>query len=136
MANTAVRFPISEAALQIVLNAGRGLITVLSSLGEELHNDCGEGRRKVLSPFGRRQRLSCNVTVHPLHWVRGGKWKRAGEHLVQRDAQRVEIAPVVDRAVHAARLLGSDVSERTADHLRRPAALWLARQSAPDTQPP
>ena len=44
--------------------------------------------------------------------------------IVQRDTERVEIAPMVDRAVHAARLLGSDLGKRIGECPGRPVGTW------------
>ena len=43
----------------------------------------------------------------------------AGEHLVEGDAQGVEVAAGIDRPVHPAGLFGGHVGERPGDHLRR-----------------
>ena len=43
-------FPFRKAAPQIALDAGRGLVALLGSLGEQLHDDCRDRRRDVLRP--------------------------------------------------------------------------------------
>jgi hypothetical protein len=66
--------------------------------------------------------------MDPLHGIRGGERQRASDHLVEGDAQRVEIAAGVDRPVHAAGLLRRHIGERPGDHLRRRRRLAFARQ--------
>ena len=82
-----------------------------------------------------RRRLPGDVAVHPLHRIRGGERQRAGEHLVERDAERVEIAARVDRAIHPAGLLGRHVGQRAGDRLWRLGRLPLARQARSDPEP-
>ena len=67
----------------------------------------------------RRHRLTRDVAMDPLQRVGRGEWEHAREHLVQGDAQRVEIAPGIDRAIHAPGLLGGHVGEGAGDDLRR-----------------
>jgi hypothetical protein len=69
------------------------------------------------------------VTVHPFHRLGGAEWQAAGQHLVQRRAQRIEIAARIDRAVHAPGLLGCHVRQRPGNQLRRLGRLALARQA-------
>ena len=57
-----------------------------------------------------------------------------GEHLVERDAERVEIAAGIDRAVHAPGLFGRHVGERAGDDLGRLGRLALARQARGDAE--
>ena len=83
----------------------------------------------MLHPFAGRHRLPGDVAVHPLHRVGCGEWQRAREHLVERDAERVEVAAGVDRAVHASGLFGRHVGERAGDGLGRLGRLPLARQA-------
>ena len=88
----------------------------------------------MLHPLAGRHRLSGDVAVHPLHRIDGGEWQRAGEHLVERDAQRIEVAASIDRAVHSAGLFGRHVGERAGDGLRRLGRLPLARQARSDPE--
>jgi len=57
------------------------------------------------------------MAVHPFHWVAGGERKLAGEQLVQRDPERIQIRPRVYRAIGTARLLGRHVSKGAGDEL-------------------
>ena len=94
-------------------------------------------RRQRLGDCGaiaRRCRLARNVAVDPLQGVGGGKRQRARKHLVQGDAQRVEIAAGIDRAIHAAGLFGRHVGERAGNDLRRRGRLALARQSGRNSE--
>ena len=86
--------------------------------------DSGSGTAAVT----RRCRLARNVAVDPLQRVGGGKRQRARKHLVQGDAQRVEIAAGIDRTIHAAGLLGRHVGEGAGNDLRRHGRLALVRQ--------
>ena len=40
------------------------------------------------------------MAVHPFHRIGSGEGQRPRQHFVKRDAQRVEIAARIDRAVH------------------------------------
>src|SRR6202790_3084515 len=87
-----LRFPLSETALKVALDAGRRLIALLGRLGEQLHDNCRDHTRNTVHLLAWWCRLSCNMTVHPLHRTRRGKWKNPGEHFVECDAQTVQIA--------------------------------------------
>ncbi len=87
-----------------------------------------------VTPLGGRHRLSGDVAVHPLHRIGGREGQRAGQHLVERDAERIEVAAGIDRAVHAPGLLGRHVGERAGDDLGRLGRLPLARQARGDAE--
>ncbi len=87
--------------------------------------DNGSGTASAIS---RWCRLACNVAVDPLQRVGGGKRQRAGKHLVQGDAQRVEIAASINRAIHAAGLFRRHIGEGAGNDLRRCGHLALVRQ--------
>src|SRR5437762_5312282 len=53
-----LRFPFSKTAPKIACGAGRGLIALLSSFGEQLHDDCRHRARNALQPLAGRYRLS------------------------------------------------------------------------------
>ena len=57
------------------------------------------------------------------------------QHFVEGDAQRIEIAAGVHRAVHPAGLFRRHVGERPGDHLRRRGGLVLARQTRGNAEP-
>ncbi len=75
--------PFGQAAPQIVLEAGGGLVALLGRLGEELHHDPGEDGRDALQPFRRRNRLPRDMAVNPFHRIGGAERQTAGEHLVE-----------------------------------------------------
>jgi hypothetical protein len=125
----ALRLPGRKAALQVVLDAGGGLVALLGRLGEQLHDNPRELRRNGLKPLARRQRFAGDVAMHPLHRIGCSEWQNAGEHLVEGDAERIEIAAEIDRPVHPTRLFGGHVGECPGDHLRRRRGLALAWQT-------
>ena len=68
-----LRFPFGQAAPQIALDAGGGLVALLGGLGEQLHDDRRDRRRDVRHPLAGRHRLSGDVAVHPLHRIGRGE---------------------------------------------------------------
>ena len=72
--------------------------------------------------------------MHPFHRIGRGKWQRPRYHLVENDAERVEIAARIDRAVHPPRLFGRHVGQRARDHLGRLRRLALAPQAGRDAE--
>src|SRR5712691_5844179 len=63
--------------------------------------------------------------------VGGGKRQRARKHLIQGDAQRVEIAAGINRTIHAAGLLGRHVGKGAGNDFRRRGCLTLVRPTIP-----
>ena len=95
---------------------GRGLVAVLGGLGEQLHDDRRErrrGRPRTRSPGG----TGCRAMWQCTHSIgsEAVKGSVAGQHLVEGDAERIEIAAGIDRAVHAAGLFRRHVGERAGD---------------------
>ena len=78
--------------------------------------------------LARRDRLSRDMAVHPFHRIGSGERQASREHLVQRHAERVEIAAGVDRTIHPPGLLRRHIGERTGDRLGRPGPLALSRK--------
>ena len=72
--------------------------------------------------------------MDPFHRVGGRERQNPGEHFIQGDAERIEIAAGVDGAVHAAGLLGRDIGKGAGNALRRRGRLTLARQSRGDAK--
>ena len=72
--------------------------------------------------------------MDPLQRVGGSKREHARKHLVQGDAQRVEIAAGIDRAIHAPGLFRGHVGEGAGNDFRRRGRLALARQSGRDAK--
>ena len=79
-------------------------------------------------------RLTCDVAVDPLQRVGGSKREHARKHLVQGDAQRVEIAAGIHRAIHTPGLFGRHVGKGAGNDFRRRQRLSLARQSGRDAK--
>src|SRR5258708_2528532 len=63
------RFPFSETAPQVTLEASRCLIALLRRLGEQLHDDCRNRARNTVHLLAGWCRLSCDMTVHQLHRI-------------------------------------------------------------------
>ena len=84
--------------------------------------------------FTRGCWLARNMAMHPLQRIGGAERQSAREHLVQGDAQRVEVAARIDRAVHPASLFRRHVSERAGNDLRRRGRLALVRQPGRDPE--
>jgi len=119
------------------LDTGGRLVALLGRLGEELHHDGGERRRNCRRPFGRRRRLPRDVAVHPFHRVGSAERQNSGEHSIERDAERIEVAAGIDPSVHPPGLLGGHIGQRAGDDLGRFGRLPLARQTRgedPDVQ--
>ena len=79
-------------------------------------------------------RLTCDVAVDPLQRIGGSKREHARKHLVQGDAQRVEIAAGIDRTIHAPGLFRRHVGEGARNDLRRRGRLALAWQPGRDAK--
>ena len=122
----ALRFPRGKAVPEVTREARRGLIALLGRLGEKLHDDRRDGVGHVLHPFGRRYGLPGDVAMHPLHGIGCGKRQSAGEHLVKRDAECVQVAAGIDRTIHASGLFGRHVGQGAGDGLGRLERLPLA----------
>src|SRR5713101_3640582 len=122
-----MRLPFRQAPSKISFQPGSGLVALLGVFGEELHGDSRQ-RLGDCDAINRWYRLACNLAVDPLQRVGGGERQRARKHLVQGDAQRVEIAAGINRTVHPASLLGCHISERAGNNLGRYGRLALAWQ--------
>ena len=75
-----------------------------------------------------------DMAVHPFHGIGRGERQDAGEHLVERDAERVEVAAGIDRAIHPSGLFGRHVGECAGDGLGRLGRLALARKARGDAE--
>ena len=91
--------------------------------------------RDALQPLRRRHRLSGDMAMDPFHRIGGAERQTAGQHLIERDAERVEVAARVDRAVHSPGLFRRHIGERAGDDLGRLGRLTLARQTRGDAEP-
>ena len=81
-----------------------------------------------------RDRLTRDVAVDPLQRVGGGKREHARKHLVQSNAQRVEIAAGIHRAIHAPGLFRGHVGKCAGNDFRRSRRLALARHLGRDAK--
>src|SRR5580698_1317998 len=125
--------PLHEASLKIGYQTRGGLVPVFSVFGKKLHDDGGQllGYRAAIRG---RYGLTRDVAVNPFQRIGSSEWKRAGKHLVQGDAQRVEIAASIDRAIHAPGLFRGHVGEGARNGLGRGRRLALARQPGRDAK--
>ena len=128
--------PLRQTPPEIAFYAGRCLVALLCRLGEQPHDDRGHRRREVAATrsaggTGCRAMWQCTHSIGS----RRGKRQRAGQHFVEGDAERVEIAARIDRAVHPAGLFRRHVGQRARDHLGRLRRLALAPQARRDAKP-
>src|SRR5882672_4284629 len=123
-----IGLPFLQALPKISFKTGGTLIALLGVFGEEFHSNKRQ-RLGHCSAINRRYRQTRNLAVDPLQGVSDRKWQCACKHLVQGDAQRVEIASSINRAIHTAGLFGCQVGERACNHLRWRRCLTLGRQS-------
>jgi hypothetical protein len=126
--------PCGKTTPEVALEARRGLITLFRSLGKPLHNDCRDRDRHVLRPLVGRYGLSCDMAMHPLHWVRRGEGQTARNHFVKRHSKGVEVAACVDRTIHPPGLLRRHVGECSCDELGRSRQLAFARKTRGDIE--
>ena len=126
------QLPCSQALAEVGLDTRRGLIAFLSGLGEEFHDDGRDRCRDTVHPLAGRHRLSRDMAVHPLHGIGGRKGQTAGEHFIQGDAERIEIAAGIHGVIHASGLFGCHVGECPRHELGRFGRLALARQARRD----
>ena len=82
----------------------------------------------------RRREASGDVEVHHLERIGALVRHDAGQQLVDRDAERVEVGAIVERAVHAPGLLRSDVGERPLEARGRAEAAALAAKLRRDVE--
>ena len=74
------------------------------------------------------------MAVHPFHWVGRAEGQRPRQHLVENDAERIEIAAGIDRAVHPSGLFRRHIGKRAGDNLGRRRRLVLAGQPRGDAK--
>jgi hypothetical protein len=98
-----------QAFLQISREAFSGLITVRRLLRKKLEDDGGNLRRQIGCSFFGRGRRADHVAVYPFLHSGCKKRQGAGEQLVERDAERIEIASAIDRTVHPTGLFRRDI---------------------------
>jgi hypothetical protein len=123
------RLPFGQAVSEIALDAGGSLVAIFGCFGKQLHHDIGDRHRQARDAVAGRRRPARDVAVDQFHRVRSGKRQDPGEHSVEGDAERVEVAAGIDRPVHSPCLLGRHVGERSGDRLGRMRRLAFARQA-------
>src|SRR6202166_1563890 len=74
------------------------------------------------------------MAVDPLRWVRRSEWQCADEHLIEDDAERIEVTARIDRAIHPPGLFGRHIGERAGDGFGRRERLSFARQPRRDAE--
>jgi hypothetical protein len=84
--------PVRQAVPQVALETGGGLVTFLGRLGEQLHDNPGDHARDRRKPPAGCQRLPRDVAVDPFHRIGGRERQCARKHLVEGDAERIEVA--------------------------------------------
>ena len=134
LGDPALNIPPGKAPPKITLDTGRGLITFLGRLGEQLHDDCRDRARDARQSFAWRHWLSCDMAMHPFHRIGSAEGKATGQHFVKHDAQSVEITPRIDRTIHSSGLLGRHVGERAGNDLGRLGRLPFPAKSRRDTE--
>ena len=72
--------------------------------------------------------------MNPLHGIGGGEWQAAGQHFIQRDAERIQIAAAINRTIHSSRLFGRHVGQCSGENLGRFGRLPIAWQPRCDTE--
>src|SRR5262249_22696163 len=103
------RFPFSQAAPKIALDAGRSLVSFFGSFGEEFHHDGRDTSRHTLYSFVRPHRMPGDVAMYPFKRIGSRERQLTSQHLVERDTEGIEVASRVDRAIHSPGLFGSHV---------------------------
>ena len=132
--DAALGLPGCEALPEIGFEAGRRLVTVLGGLGEKLQDDGRDLTGDALHPLARGHRLPGDMAMNPFHGIGGRERQRPRQHLVEGDAQGVEIAAGIDRAIHPAGLLRRHIGKAAGNDLGRRRRLALARQPGGDAE--
>ena len=117
--DAAIRLPFRDTSPQVRFHAGGGLVALLGGLGEELHCDVRQYRGDSRGPLIGGNRLPGDMAMHPFHRIGSGEGWRPRQHLVKRNAQRVQIAARIDRPVHPTGLLRCHIREGARDRLGR-----------------
>src|SRR5438128_861510 len=75
-----------------------------------------------------------NMRVDELHRIRPLERPSTGEHLVEYDAERVEVGPSVDAPIHAPGLLGRSIGEGTREDSRIVYLFVVVRHHGSDAE--
>ena len=108
--------PLRETPGEVLPEPEPALVAVFGRFGEQLHHNVRQGSGDGAVERARRQRHPRDVTMHDLQRVRRLERQLAGQHLVERDPERVEVGPIIHVAVHPARLLGRHVRDGALQH--------------------
>jgi hypothetical protein len=126
---------IARAALaEVGFEPARALIPISGGLGEELHDEIRDDRGELGRELARRRRHPREVAVQEIHGVRRRERRGAGQHLVERDAERVEVAAPIERPVHPPGLLRRDIGERPLQRFGARELLGLLREPRGDAE--
>ena len=116
--------PLGRAG-QVRLDAFGALVAIVGAFGHQSENQIREQERHPRVADGGRNRSLGHVSVDQLQRV--GRFERQppGEHFVEGDAERVEIAAVIEIAIHPPGLLGRHVRERAFDQVGKAGSVLL-----------
>ena len=130
--DVALSFPFRQAPTKISLEADSGLVAFFDGLSQKPRHN----RRELCGDlFINRLWLARNLAVDPFHSIGGSKWQAPRERLVQSDAQGVEIAARINRAIDPTGLFGGHIGEGARNDLRRHGHLTLARNLGRNPKP-
>ncbi|EDT07166.1 hypothetical protein BgramDRAFT_6103 [Paraburkholderia graminis C4D1M] len=132
--NRMIRAPRRNARTKIRFDARRGLIAVFRGLGQQFQHDALDRLGNAPRPLAWRRRPARDMTMDPFHRVGCRERQRTRKHFVQNDAERIEIAAGVDRAIHSPRLLRRHVCKGARHDFRRYGRLMLLRQLRSDAK--
>jgi hypothetical protein len=117
--DAAGRLPRRKAHPKIRFNPRGSLVTLLRSLGEELHHHRRELGGHVPCPIAGRDWLSHKVVMNKFDRIGRGEGEPTGQQLIESHSQSVEVTPGIDRPIHPAGLFRRHIGERPSYHLRR-----------------
>ncbi len=100
---------------EVVEESETAAVAVCGRLGEEAEDRPRERGRQLRDQLSRRGRDPGEVGVDELGGIVADEGRAAGEELVERGAQGVEIAAVIDRPIDPAGLLRREVGEAEAE---------------------
>jgi hypothetical protein len=125
--DAAVALPHVAAAQQVGFQPGRGLVALFRVLGQQLHDDHRQMHRDRVDACARGLGLARDVAVNPFQRFARDERQRAGQHAVEHDAERIQVAARIDRAVHAAGLFRRHVGEGAGDDIDAGRGLVFAQ---------
>lgn len=78
--------------------------------------------------------MSGDVAMHPFHGIGSGERPVPRQQFVERDAERIEVASRIDRAIHSPGLFRSHVGKCSGNELRKFGGLMLASKARGDAK--